>query len=767
MRSKCWLALLAAMLLVCPDLRAVELVLDEVCGLERIGEPVTCGVPLARGWCRSERELVLLDEQGRPIPVEIRAVSHWPDGSLQWVHLDFQADLPARTYQKLHLEQAEPPAVDSRLQVRESPEAVTVSTGRITASVLRGGFNVFERVSLAGGAELVPSHDRGLVAWSGGVEYRSSLDRASTVTVESRGPLRVVLRAEGDLVSADGRALLHHVCRLYFYHDSPIVRLAWTIENRDPVIERALLLEGLQLELPTPLARAGNRYHLGRDAENLSGPLTAGGSAWARAFSSDRYEFGGAAEGQAPGSDPRRDLPYRLGWGGVGGPQGALGLAVRHFWQMHPSRLEVSAAEGLLRAELYPRSFAKPLPLQAGVARTHYLQFGFTEQDDPERLAALTATVQRPLFAAAGREYYCVESGAFGKLYPRGPAPFPAEYRRLASRVDYQLERGYLNMQDMIYSRTVRGVTRDSYGFMNWGDGLHYAWQEGVDDDRNLSWNHHYYDLPHMACLEYARGGCLCMLEFFLSRAHHLMDIHYCHFGPDSPLTGHNRYCPSTDHVRLDPTDPGDFTTARVYVHPNLNHSKVQGLFDRWRLIGDERAREVALEGLALADSFGAYGDFAQPRGAAHQVLTLVDGYRMTGDRKYLETAGKTFQRWYDHSRDGRPLFTDCYFQVGLLLEAFVDYHEATGDKRVIEFVQTAVDWMRSQRPEEVDPNMSLGIGFLWGELREPRYRELLAQHLEQWQGVYSNPFKDYALHGRNVARALYYLSLPPAGAGR
>ena len=67
----------------------------ETAGLERIAEAVTGGVPLPEGAVRAAAGLALLDAQGRPLPCQVLPQCHWPDGSIKWVLLDFQADLAA------------------------------------------------------------------------------------------------------------------------------------------------------------------------------------------------------------------------------------------------------------------------------------------------------------------------------------------------------------------------------------------------------------------------------------------------------------------------------------------------------------------------------------------------------------------------------------------------------------------------------------------------------------------------------------------------
>jgi hypothetical protein len=759
------LAILATLLLLATTsaLSAVELTVEEPAGIERIMEPVTCGVPLPEGYASSVGELVLsLD--GSQQPVEVREVSRWPDGSLRWVHLDFQLSVPPNESRKLVLDKGGRQALETRLEAIEEKNEIKINTGKMEVHIRRARFNVIDMLRVAGEegkqeSMIIPHHGGGIVAWSDSVPYRSSLDPSSELTVESSGPMRVVLRSRGRLVNKQGNALLHYTCRLYFYNDSPVVRMALSVENQDSVIESKVVLEGLHVEIPTLMRGDGIAFDIGmidEDFQDVFGQKTA--LSFSQVNDSEQAYFGSEMHWEQDES-PKEAKSDRIGWASLGAGAGQVGVGLRYFWQMHPSTLVLFAHDGFIQVGMFPKRLKRKMDWYAGVARTHYLRFAFLRMGDADRMRSMVTACQKPLIARATPEYYCDISHAFGRLPARGGEKYPDAHRQIAANVDSELEKGFDNMLKKIDNRSVNGVTHDSYGLMNWGDGIHYAWQKGINEPGNLSWNNNYYDLPHMSCLEFARTGSLEWYEYFFTRSNHVMDLHMTHFGPDSPLTGHNRYNPATEHVRLDPTVSGDYTSAKVHVHTNQAHSKTQGLFDRWLLCGDERARDVALQGLSYAATFGGYADFKQPRGAAHQVLTLVNGYHVTGDRKWLEVAGQTFDKWWEHFQGTDEKFISLYFQVGFLLEAFIDYHEASGDPRVIEFVKQAVDWMVANRPDDKFPSLALGAGFVAVKTNDSRYTEIQKDYLSHWQGVQGNAFKDFAMHGRNVARSLYYLT--------
>ncbi|NKB69580.1 MAG: hypothetical protein GKR89_21125 [Candidatus Latescibacteria bacterium] len=737
---------------------AIDLSLTERSGIDRIDEPVTFGLPLPQGHVQSVDELTL-SVAGQPVDAEIRPVDFWPDASPRWIHLDFQTSLAAGGNLSLALERARHLPIATPLTVAQEESAFTVSTGKIRVQVRAAHFNIFDQVWLAGaqgayGDELIAPHQGGLVAWIDDAQYLSANDPNATLAVETQGPMRLVLRAEGRLQNSTGQAPLHYVCRLYFYANSPVVRLVYTVENRDATLANKVEVQGLHIDLPSAIGADGT-FTFGRPGQDVQGSLAAG-PAWIEAPASSRYQFGGAAAGAQAGNG-KTEKSAHTGWFAIQDSVGAIGLSLRDFWQMHPSSLETD--HGLLRAGLIPRRLSQTIPLYAGVARTHYLRFAFTPPASSDHLRGLVATAQAPLRPVATPAHYCRHSSALGNVLERNDSLYPPEHLEVVHRVESELDAGLEHMLTLLELRTKNGVSREAYGFLHWGDGFHYAWEQGVEDDGNIAWNGHYYGLPYMMYLEFFRSGDWRYFDYADSRAHHQMDMHLTHFAPDHPLDGGNRYCPPTEHIRVDPTDPGDYTTARPFLSNTQNHSKIQGLFHRYYLTGDERARDSALKALGFARTFGAYSDFKQPRGAAHQVMTLVQGYKFTGDRQYLDNARWTVDLWRDHFAGTDDKFIQGFFMVGLMLEAYIDYYEITGDQQVVDWLQEAADWMRHNRPGDLYSNMALGLGFLAAHTGNQDYAALQQRHLATWHGVQSNAYKDYAQHGRSLARALYYLS--------
>ncbi len=61
---------------------------------ERALEPATVSVPFAEGALFDLTGCRIVNEDGRVFPGQFRAVTLWPDGSVKWLLVHLQADLP-------------------------------------------------------------------------------------------------------------------------------------------------------------------------------------------------------------------------------------------------------------------------------------------------------------------------------------------------------------------------------------------------------------------------------------------------------------------------------------------------------------------------------------------------------------------------------------------------------------------------------------------------------------------------------------------------
>lgn len=732
----------------------VELSVQERGGVERRDEPLTTGLPLPPGMVESTDNLRLVDEKGNDVPTDIQVVNRWwRDDSLKWVHLHFKTSIPPGGHQSFSLMKDSPakPAKGT-LKLEEDPGKFVISTGPLKLSVRKSGFNGVSEAWLHG-EQLVRSHEGGLVMKAAGEVYRSSLDEASQVKIEKKTPLYLRLRAEGYLQSVTRKKGFRYLCRVTAFAGLSRVEVQVTVFNTmGPDRKDKVALDSLQWEIPTVLARP--RVLLGGDQELYETQLQSEDSVWIHQKSSDEYQLGGRLTGKGEGKSSK---PLSTGWIDAGGATAGVSAGVRWFWQLHPKSLQVDG-NGRLLIGLYPE-MSESLDIYTGVSRTHDMLLYFhSGADDPKRIRDVFAGFQKPLFALAPLRWYTRQTEAFGKLVDPDPRLFGADGPLVKKYLDWW-DANFQNLKRARDGRHLRGIFRDAYGWLEFGDSLHWAWEEGNPDRRNLSWDSNYYDFPHASLLHFLLTGRWDYYDYFVEHSRHLADIHLVHHDPDPMFIGSNRYCPPTDHVRIDPGRGTHYSSAQVYVSNTFNHHKTQSLFEKYLLTGDPHALDSALKGLDYAFRYhGADEAYNQPRGPGHQLLTLLAGYELTGQRKYLDRcvpiieAGKSAQEQYQGA------FTPsrgAWFQFGITLEGLRSYHEVTGDESVAQMIQKAVDFLMTEKVRT--SNLAHACGFLFARTGDRRYLDYGIQMINR-DVIFEHPVKNTALGLRSTPYFLYYL---------
>ena len=66
---------------------------EKLSQFDRPAEPVTVSIPFANGKLTDPRQLRVLDGD-EALPVQARVLATWPDGSVKWLLVHLQPDLP-------------------------------------------------------------------------------------------------------------------------------------------------------------------------------------------------------------------------------------------------------------------------------------------------------------------------------------------------------------------------------------------------------------------------------------------------------------------------------------------------------------------------------------------------------------------------------------------------------------------------------------------------------------------------------------------------
>ena len=185
-----------------PATQAATLHVTENAGVRRFNYPVHARVPFERGALRDVAHVRLLraDEE---VAAQVGAESRWPDGSVQWLTVYFNASIGPSTTETYRVEYGDDVMAEAQtgrgLVLREDADAVQVGNLRFSKSgtPLLLSVKYREEVIGLGANGIVVTDETGA---------RSDLAGVDTVEFEvvQRGPLYVEFRYSGHLVFATG-----------------------------------------------------------------------------------------------------------------------------------------------------------------------------------------------------------------------------------------------------------------------------------------------------------------------------------------------------------------------------------------------------------------------------------------------------------------------------------------------------------------------------------------------------------------------------------
>lgn len=424
---------------------------EEPAGVARTAEPVSGGLPLPRGRFPASQQFALFRADGTELPVQVSPLVVETDGSLRWVLLDFQDDLPARGKKSYVLKAVAPtvtPAVGPAasplaITVADTPEAVTIDTGRMVLVVSRKKpFALLDSVTLGGtmvaaGQHVAYEQMFGRAGWNDPAPWQVRRFEAAppeTVTLHYAGPLRVTVEVVGHF--ADDPLKAGYRAWITTWAGSTRTWVKYALVNSNPDERTVLPVKRSMIELATPAA----------DGTTLLGttgaPLEAKGRAWLhqglRFFQADQDILGAAKAGSGDQvlwtGNGRQGRP--AGWIAARGPSTVY--ACDELFVNNPAR-RLEAGDGSLtllgiaerfegdpdRVNHRPRLLGQPWKapcfwLQDCSHHTSQYLLDFAAPTDVAALAALATAARSRLWALAPGEVYSREevtaTGRFGTL---------------------------------------------------------------------------------------------------------------------------------------------------------------------------------------------------------------------------------------------------------------------------------------------------------------------------------------------------------------
>ena len=625
-------------------------------------------IPFARGKLFNPDHLAIRGSepsgsaggQGGVLTLQSRVLSRWPDGSVQWLLVHFQPDLPGNLSRTFTLEvggahQAAAPA--HQVTIQEGDQGITLDTGPLQFTLPRRGFYPLTRVTLFG----QPVFGE---APFGGFELTLSGERLSTASspvaleIEEAGPLRAVVLVRGKHCRADGSGWIELHGRVTAFAGKPYVEVEYQFihSEADPPFDQPLQVEQIRLDF-RPQARGASRRALGegyyqtrvRQAASNEAPLEMTLSGETLLYQSNEHYV---------------DCFYGDLWSDWRDEQAGLTLSIHQAHQNYPKQLW--AGEEGISAGLYPAG-ETPAPLYQGMGKTHRLLLHFHAPELPlEESSTRSLQFQLPDQPRLERAWYQENNPWIAEYFPtRIPARMISLFNRLIN------------------------TRPQALGMFHFGDAPDAGYTNQGRGGGHTVWVNNEYDRPHACTLFYALTGQRRILDSALVAARHWLDVDYCHYSPD-PLIHHGLKIHTRYHVT------GGVTPS---------HEWVEGLLDYYFLTGRREGMDAAREIGANIMRHMAQPRLNQPGEAAVReggwaLRAMVGLWLGTGEEKWKAEARRLvdlFLSWREqygallapYTSHTMPRVT---FMISLTANSFARYLLVEDDPRIRQLIVETVD---------------------------------------------------------------------------
>jgi hypothetical protein len=373
---------------------------------------VTFGAPFARGTLTDVQKLAVRSGTDA-VPHQAWTTATWPDGSIKWAGIALSGNAGASEVPELHIEAdaSAAPSSPAGITVTESDDEITVNAGSLQAVIGRSGAAFLrsmsrDGVTVAQNGRLISSTVDTVDAEAATITRSRFQSEVTTASVESSGPLRVVVKVEGTH-SGEGRNWLPFVIRLYFYANARAVKMIHSFvwdgdENTDFLASLGVVVDvPLREELYNRHVRiagaeggflveavqglTGLRRDPGqavRDAQ-IAGQPTPPADTWNTEVSHrldliPTWPDFVLSQPTSDGFELRKRTGSAFPWVGIssgtraagfsylGDTSGGFGISQRDFWQSTPVAQQISAADtatGTVTSWLYSPE-ARPMDLR-------------------------------------------------------------------------------------------------------------------------------------------------------------------------------------------------------------------------------------------------------------------------------------------------------------------------------------------------------------------------------------------------------------------
>lgn len=661
---------------------------------DRRQEPCWVSVPFAPAVFRDEMRIRITDNR-RELPVQSRVLSRHRDGSVKYLFLRFQADLPGNRSKDLQAEIAE----DSK----EFSEGIQIRRERNLIHV-DGGENGLSLMLREGSDALMESLQDGWKSYSReqfvGPRLKDGdgnlyLPQYESWQVEENGPLVTVLSGRGRLFlaekgAAEGRESPTFETRITVYAGKKWMEVSFRLINTasDPLHAASFVFAILgqeDAEFDDRLQTGGIREHgdsVGEGSTAAGQVLQENGicqTTGLQLLDGLEKQFAGEKVRCCVGSSNYK-TNFTL----------SSGFAVEKT--VNTASLMAEANEHYSEV-FYGTFFADRTDREGGVCATVFqAQQNYPKAVKSEKNGIYVMLIPEGMervvfesgmsreqrfqlhFHAATESLAEIDNRSLIYQMPDRPWLDPEVYRDAGVAPDIFVPAEKMNTQAEIALITRCDAHSRSFGMLNFGDApdMNYTLQGRGRGE--LVWTNNEYDFPHACACLYMRTGERRFLDYTIAAASHWMDVDVCHYSKD-PLRIGGQWEHCRKHV-LDSTMV-------------CSHEWVEGLLDLYHLTGNNRALETALgigenvRRLLGTPAYQTRGESnARETGWALRSLTAL--YVETGEAKWLERAEwivENFKAWKDEYGSWIAPYTDntqihIPFMIAVAMGSLYRYYE-------------------------------------------------------------------------------------------
>jgi len=640
----------------------------ERAGVSQTNAPVSYGIPF------SEDDNVLdVDSLGvTGVDAQFSVLSRYngipSDGAkpIRVVLVDFQTSITALQTKSFTITDAGSGTVAGNDLASDETGYIEITTGTATIRVSEATGNIFEDVWV-GSTQIIdsPTSDGFIITYDG-TDY-STGNNTPTVSIEENGPLRCVVKVEGEFEDSSNNELippvarggvipdspLRYTLRYYAYKNKSYVKLHVTLKNENLGWWAGSTVGTHNISIDTAYIKT--------TITELDTNKTVAINGYSDTFTTETYEL--LQEETSDGTAKSYTWAYALDKDSTGVDSGTqydsyfdvrdstkgLMVADRWFWQNHPNGISVTG--NVLSFELWPDLVTDHRILGA-MWKTHELIYYFHETDTTftDELAVL----KKRLISKCSDTYYA-QTQFYNTSIPgtiTSDYTFPAG-EELQGAVDvyqdnmqakfdssYITTASNLSLSELRDGREIPLTTTptyaDWYGWLSFGGFPRWSGAWG--------YSNMHYDWPYIAYSVFMRYGDYDVFDFSEEMVSHQADIIVLH-DPD-PLTGTTDYAYHGGHryeqdALFSYND--DYSASEQSAPLKFSHFWTNQLGLQYLMTGDRRFYDAFEDSVAHATRRASYETGVETRNQTRAIAALVNGYWITGDSSYLTEAWDTY----------------------------------------------------------------------------------------------------------------------------